>query len=77
MIESPFLIEFEEKIGRRKLQGAILDCLDARFGSVPEEISSLVRSVANETRLNALLRFAATCADLTALRAQLLVEKSA
>ena len=75
MIESPLLTELEEKITKRvserTRQGAILDNLDARFGPVPEDISTLVRSITEEKRLTALHRLSATCLDLAAFRVQL------
>ena len=68
MIESPLIREI---VGERG-QKSILQVLQTRFGSVPPEVEAEVKSILDETVLDAATRLAASCARLeqfgTALR---------
>ncbi|MCI0459437.1 MAG: hypothetical protein L0Z62_21010 [Gemmataceae bacterium] len=54
-------------------QDSILEVLEARFATVPEELARLLRSVVRERHLQALLRCAVLCPSLKAFRARLLL----
>jgi hypothetical protein len=72
MIDSPVLDEvkeilrkrYEEEATLRTLRGAVVSNLEARFGAVPTERVAGLATVTQESRLQALLRLAATCPDL-------------
>jgi hypothetical protein len=75
MIESPVLDEVKEIIRRRERTDAVRDnivaFLEARFGTVPADVRSGVVGVTDPTRLEALVRLAATCPDVAAFAAGL------
>lgn len=52
-------------------RSAVLAFLEGRFGMVPEEVVSALSIVLDDTRLQQLSRFAATCPDLAAFAAEL------
>ena len=68
MIESPLL----QKMIAEKLQGAIEEALKARFGTVPSDVSNLLRAILNEKKLTKLNGTAAKCTDMEAFRQKLL-----
>jgi hypothetical protein len=68
MFESPVLQRFVA--GR--LHEAILAALKARFGTVPRDVTRLLRDVIEERRLLRLNGVAATCPDMAAFREALL-----
>jgi hypothetical protein len=57
--ENPFLARIERQGARTTAQNDIIDVLEARFGEVPEDIQSRVRSIPEQDRLRRLLRRAA------------------
>ena len=67
MIESPLLDELRVEWKADD----VARFLRARFGPLPDELESSVRSIQDEERLNALIEIAARCADLEAFRSQL------
>ena len=68
MIESPILNKwFREREVQTRQQG-ILEGLDAKFGSVPEDVSAAVRVIDDEARLKALHRLTYTCDSLADFR---------
>lgn len=75
MIESPVLDEVKELIrvraARQVYAESIRAMLEARFGAVPAEQTAALDAVADETRMKALVRLAATCPDLGAFVAGL------
>jgi predicted transposase YdaD len=71
MIESPLIQELMDQAKRECLQAAIVGVLEARFAAVPAEIVALLRSVREQSRLEALNRQAAVCPDLEAFRIHL------
>ena len=82
-IESPVLDEVIEILRKRhekefkaryeveSSQRAIIDVLEARFLSVPAELRTKVADITDLSRLESLIRLAATCPDLGAFVAQL------
>jgi hypothetical protein len=68
MIESPLL----QRMRAETIQEAILEALKARFGTVPREVTKLLRGVLNEKKLKKLNGVAAACPDLEAFREALL-----
>jgi hypothetical protein len=56
---------------RKTLQEAILAILEARFGTVPEDIVEWVRELRSQKKLKALVKQAALCRDLDAFRKHL------
>jgi hypothetical protein len=75
MIESPLI---EEIVNRAKSEGRheamyenIVQVLEARFGSVPQEISIVLRTILDDSQLADLLKWAALCPNLEAFRARL------
>lgn len=85
MIESPLMEELKQELERKvrkdlesqmllrgKTSGAqesILESLEARFGSVPNDVRDTISNIADLSRLRALLRLAATCPDLSTFAA--------
>ncbi len=67
MIESPLIKE----IVAEKTQETILEFLQARFGTVPEQVDQRLRTVRGEKKLKALIKLAARCPDLDAFRERL------
>jgi hypothetical protein len=72
MIESPLIKEIVAESKQEAMQEAILQFLQARFDSVPEDVAKRVRGVRAEKKLNALIKHAARCPDLEAFRQRLL-----
>jgi hypothetical protein len=68
MIESPLITELLVKTR----QDDIVEVLAGRFGKVPHEIVTRLRSVVKERELKALIRFAVRCPDLKEFRERLL-----
>jgi hypothetical protein len=68
MIESPLI----KQILAENTHERILQFLDARFGSVPLELTTRLRRIRNEKRLTDLVRYAAVCPNLEAFRTRLL-----
>jgi hypothetical protein len=68
MIELPLL----QKWLAERLHKGILAILKARFGSVPRDVSRLLREVLDEDKLTDLNVLAAQCPDLKAFRDALL-----
>jgi hypothetical protein len=71
MIESPVLDEVTEVIRARTVRGTVVSFLEARFGSVPDDVRSAVGGVTDPARLESLVRLAATCPDVAAFAAGL------
>jgi hypothetical protein len=67
MIESPLI----NQIVAENTQETILTVLEARFGSVPEEIAERLRKLHGQKKLKALVKQAALCRDLGAFRKRL------
>jgi hypothetical protein len=67
MIESPLI----QEIVVRTRHEAIVCVLEARFGAVPSEIVTALQAIVDEMKLDALIRWAATCPDLEAFRSRL------
>jgi predicted transposase YdaD len=67
MIESPLI----QEIVARTRHEAILGFLEARFGSVPPEVVTQLRTILDEEQLRDLNRHAALCPDLAAFQARL------
>jgi hypothetical protein len=70
-IESPVLDDFAKYVTWIKLQGAILDLLQARFGPVPADVEARVKAVTDEQALRQVNVHAGTCTDLDTFRGQL------
>ncbi len=68
MIDSPVL----QKFIAERLHGAILEALKVRFGSVPRDVTRLLREILNERKLIKLNGIAAKCPDLEAFLEALL-----
>ena len=68
MIESPLL----QKMIAENLHEAIQEALKARFGTVPRDVTRLLRAILNERKLKRLNGVAAKCPDLEAFREALL-----
>jgi hypothetical protein len=68
MIESPLL----QKWFGEKMQKAIQEVLKARFGSVPRDVTRLLRAILDEEKLTALTVLAAQCPDMETFRQALL-----
>jgi hypothetical protein len=68
MTESPII----KQLLAETTQKAILQVLEARFGTVPVEISTRLRRVRREKTLDELVKYAALCPDLDAFRERLL-----
>ena len=62
MIESPLI----QEIVAEALHENILEVLRSRFGEIPPDVESRLRSVLDQGRLTELTRSAATCPDLDA-----------
>ena len=75
MIDSPLIKElFAEELAEKQAETnhkAILRVLSRRFGLIPPEIVSALRSIQDEAKLNDLIDCAAACPDLDAFRARL------
>lgn len=68
MFESRLL----QKWFAERMHKAILALLKARFGSVPRDVTRLLREILDEERLNTLNVLAAQCPDMQAFREALL-----
>jgi hypothetical protein len=66
MIESPLIQELLEQRSKQVRNEAVLLILTERFGPVSERVASAVKSIQNNTELEALIRFAAVCSDVDA-----------
>src|SRR5262245_24104334 len=64
--EAEFRKQGEAEGARRAQRDAVVATLEARFGPVPPERIALLQSITDETRLQALLRLAATCPNVDA-----------
>lgn len=71
MIESPPLQELKDEWTAEGRADDVLQVLEARFGQVPADIGSAVRSTRDEARLKALLTEAVRCPDLVSFRCTL------
>ena len=79
MIESPVLDEVKEILLKRgRIEGRVIEAqesvvenLEARFGSVPEEVRAKLTGIIDLPQLKSLVRLAATCPDLTTFTAKL------
>jgi hypothetical protein len=67
MIESPLL----QEILAAPMHKTIVKILEARLGPVPQDIVSALQVVQDDTKLDDLIGFAATCPRLDAFRARL------
>ena len=67
MIESPLIREIVAE-GRQK---DILRILRTRFGPVPPEVEAEVKSILDETVLDAAIELAASCPDMEHFQAEL------
>ena len=67
MIESPLI----QELMAQRMHKDILRVLAARFGPVPPEIVAALQAIVDETKLDALVEWAATCPDLEAFRTRL------
>ena len=76
MIESPLLDDMKVLFRQMAQHDLILEAIDERFGSVPEEIASNIRSIRDSNRLSALHRYAISCPDLEAFRSRLTAPKA-
>jgi hypothetical protein len=72
MIESPAFIDFEIEVMRR----TIIEMLEGRFGSMPEDILTPLRRLQNLQAMHALARKAGACADLKEFKRSLVRYKS-
>jgi hypothetical protein len=73
MIESgsPFVRRWRAIIGRKEIQGMILEMLGDRFGPEASGLRADLELVEDRGRLKELTKFAITCADLDAFKAAL------
>ena len=71
MIESPILQELKAEWTSDAKHQDLAMILDARFGAEAEQLSAELEAIADEARLNTLVRAAATCPDLDAFRSLL------
>jgi hypothetical protein len=73
MIETPAYDDFRAYLRGVNYRDDILEVLQARFSTVPEDLAAQVRAIPPEERerLGELHRFAAVCLDLEAFRARL------
>ena len=60
MIESPLI----QELLAERMHSDILMVLESRFGSVPQKLAGALQSVADEQKLNELIKLAARCRDL-------------
>jgi len=72
MLEIPFLDEIVMEKTRVTVRETahqyIVTVLEARFGEVPVDLAEEIESIDDEKQLRGLVRLAASCADLDALR---------
>jgi hypothetical protein len=71
MIESPLIQEIVARSRQEGKQEAVLELLQARFGSVPPDIVLHLRGIMDEQKLRDINIRAALCPDLEAFRASL------
>jgi len=71
MIESPLIQEMMAKSAAQRSHKHILRFLARRFGRVPEEVAAAIRTIYEESKLEALLDEAASCSNLDAFRTKL------
>ena len=71
MIESPLIKEIVDETKQAAKQEAIVEVLQARFGTVPDDFRERLRSVRAEKKLNIFIKHAAQCADLAGFRKRL------
>lgn len=69
--EIPYIQELIAEHGRETLHSVIVDLLQTRFGSIPEELGARIRSINDRTMLQQLVRLSASCPDLTAFQQQM------
>jgi hypothetical protein len=68
MLESPLL----QRMMAARTHDLILDVLKERFGTVPRDVSKLLREIINEKKLRQLNRTAIKCTDMETFREALL-----
>jgi hypothetical protein len=68
MLEIPYLDEIVEEKTREKSRQYISAVLAARFGDVSQDVVEAIESVDDEKQLKDLVRLAAVCPDLAAVR---------
>jgi hypothetical protein len=64
-------------INRKALQLSqkhIVEVLEARFGTIPEDLAALVRTIMEEKELDALLTYAAKCPSIISFRERITQE---
>jgi hypothetical protein len=71
MIESPLIQELMQEVAAGRCHKDVLRFLAGRFGSVPQDVEAAVRAIQEESRLDPLLDWAASCPDLEAFRQRL------
>jgi hypothetical protein len=71
MIESPLLDELLHENAALAFQLAIQKFLAGRFGTLPLDIVTAIRSIQEKSRLEQLASWAGECADLAAFRTRL------
>lgn len=70
-IESPLIREILTENTTQTMQQNILQVLEGRLGSVPEDLAARIGAIKAKPKLDKLLLLAATCPDLETFRAQL------
>jgi hypothetical protein len=68
MIESPML----QRIRAENSQETLLEVLKGRFGTVPRDVTKLLRTILDEKKLKKLARLAGNCPDMEGFREALL-----
>ena len=71
MIESPVLKRFLDEGVAAARREDILTVLTARFGPPSEEVRTALQTIEGQSRLEELVKTAASCPDLEAFRGQL------
>jgi hypothetical protein len=71
MIESPLIQELRQEFMAEQRHKDIVDVLEERFGSVPQDIITALGAIQDAERLGQLLRWAVRCPDLEAFRQRL------
>jgi hypothetical protein len=75
MIESPvfnrLLAQWKQMGAQQARQSDVLDILQVRFDSVPDDLTEKVRTIVDEQRLSDLLKIAAVCPDLEEFRVRI------
>jgi hypothetical protein len=71
MIESPVLQRFLREQLAERMHRAILGVLEKRFGPVPPEVTSSLRAITDDDRLQQLIELGGVGPDLEGFRQQL------